>query len=140
VSTDPQRLDDVKVGILCYLHLWAALHKHVNLPHRDIAADIGLWDDQQGSYFAAYNQGNRRLLQINVSYVCALGDEGPTVGQLAKIPPCTPVAIAPDILILLNALAEGEGKNTDTALKQIEMIAMMIEKTMPAQKKRASLN
>lgn len=134
------RLDNLKVGVLCYVHLWAALRKHVSLNNIEIASDIGLWDDHQGGYFAAFNQGNRRLLQVNVSYVCALGDEGPTVGQLSKIPPCTPVHIPNDILMLLNAMGHSEGTEAEKALKQVEMIAMMLEKQMPADKRRASVN
>ena len=125
---------------MCYLHLWAALRKYVSLKNNEIAPDIGLWDDQQGGYFAAFNQGNARLLQVNQSYVCALGDEGPTVGQLQKIPPCVPVILPKDVIVLLNALAEGEGGNTDTILKQVGMLAVLIDKKMPANSRRASVN
>ncbi len=141
MSTDtPTRIDLIKVGVMCYLHLWAALRKYVSLKNHEIAADIGIWNDDDGGYFAAFNQGNARLLQVNTSYVCALGEDGPMVGQLQKIPPCMPVILPRDVVMLINALAEGEGGNTDTILKQIEMLAMLIDKKMPAGKRQASAN
>lgn len=139
VSTNPavnERLEALKDGVFCYVHLWAALKKHVQIDHAEIEPYIGLWDDHQGSFFAAFNQGNKRTLQLNASYVCAIGEEGPAVGQLDKIPPCTPVQIPEAVLILLNALAKNGAQSTEAAINQIGVLAMMIDKTLPLDKKR----
>ena len=132
MSTDPEALDALKTGILCYLHLWASLRKHLNAAHGDIARDIGLWSDEMGSYFAAYNPGNRRMLQIGKTYVCAFGEDGPVVGQLDRVPPCTPVILSSDVLMLLDALAGTGGEDVEKALAQVDMVCAMIAKNLPA--------
>lgn len=129
--------ESLKIGVLCYLHLWAALHKHVSVPHGDIGRDIGLWDDRSGGYFAAYTPGNARMLQVNGSYVCAAGEEGPMVGQLDKAPPCDPVLIPPDAVVLLKGLAVSGGSGTDKTLAQIAMIATMIDSGLAKSGKKA---
>ncbi len=132
VSTEETPL---AAGVLCYLHLWATLVKRVKVEHADIMRDIGLWSDDMGGYFAAYTPGNRRMLQIGQSYVCGIGEQGPVVGQLDKIPPCTPIVLSADAKMLLDALAQSGTSDAEKGWAQIAMIAAMIEKNLPAPKK-----
>lgn len=97
-------------GLLCYLHLWAALHKHVQLPDDDIAPAISLWADHEGGYFAAFTQDDPKKLSRVSSFVCALGEDGPVVGQLEQLPPAKVVKLKDDARSLLNAIAMGGPK------------------------------
>jgi len=125
-----ERSERLSEGLLCYLHLWAALHKHVQLPHDEIGADINLWADDDGGYFAAFTQDSPKKLSRVSSYVCALGEDGPVVGQLDQLPPAKPVKIKDDARNLLNALATGGPRPGEQAWKQVQMVASLIAKQM----------
>jgi|GEM_PF-3094206 len=122
----------LKTGVMCYLHLWASLHKHVQLSHEEIAQGIDIWDDHGGGYFAAFTYGNRRLMQTGQTYVCALSDDGPMVGQLDKIPPCMPLNVDAQIAHLLEALARvGASQPADKTMQQVDVISKMIALKLP---------
>jgi hypothetical protein len=128
----------IKVGVMCYLHLWASLRKHVKVSIDDITQGIGLWDDKQGGYFAAFTDGNARTMRAGETYVCALSDEGPMVGQLDKIPPCTPVILDRQVLFLLEGLAQiGAGQPAEKSVEQVDMIAALIH---AAQRARGAIH
>jgi hypothetical protein len=136
-TTPDPRTERVSEGVLCYLHLWAALHKHVQLAHDEIEPDIGLWSDLDGGYFAAFTQDSPTKLRRNNSYVCAIGEDGPMVGQLEVLPPSRVVKIPAEPLMLLVMMAKGGPQPAENALKQIEMLAHMIVRSLPRGKLKA---
>lgn len=113
-------------GLLCYLHLWAALHKHVQLPHDEIAAGLNVWTDEDGGYFAAFSHDSPKKLSRVSSYVCAVGEDGPVVGQLKQLPPAKALKMKDDARQLLNALAVSDHHSAEMAWKQIQMVAALI--------------
>lgn len=141
VSTDAdsgETLAQLETGVFCYLHLWGCLRKHVQMKDADIMHGIGLWDDRQGGYFAAYTQGDRRMLQVSASYVCAAGPDGPVFGQLDKVPPCDAVTMSADARMLLNAMAQGGAPETsEKAMAQIAVIAKLVLAGLPVRGKTA---
>lgn len=125
-----ERAERLSEGLLCYLHLWAALHKHVQLPHDEIAADINVWADDEGGYFAAFTQDSPKKLSRVSSYVCALGEDGPVVGQLDQLPPAKAVKLKDDTRSLLNGLATGGPKPAEMVWQQIKMVAMLVNRQL----------
>lgn len=125
-----ERATRLSEGFLCYLHLWAALNKHVQLPDTEIAAGLNVWADTEGGYFAAFTQDNPKKLSRVSSFVCALGEDGPVVGQLEQLPPAKIVKLKDDARSLLNALATGGPKPAEMVWQQIKMVALLVNRQL----------
>ncbi|MCB1538351.1 MAG: hypothetical protein H6865_04970 [Rhodospirillales bacterium] len=136
VSPASPRAAALADGVLCYLHLWASLRKHVQLADDEIEPDIGLWDDLAGGYFAVFTQDSPKKLRRASSYVCAIGADGPVVGQFDRLPPCAAVKLPREAGMMLTMLARSGPQSARGAVRQIEVVAALIDRALPVKRRK----